>query len=383
MKRIKGACLFFACTIAVMNMLANNVKKHTYWVILAGGNGERLWPLSRRHTPKQLLTVTDNKTLLEQAIERIAPLTNAQYIWMSTTQQHVLKIKQLVEGQIGSFVIEPARRNTAPAILLSCLRVYQKDPDAVVVFLPADPYIPKKDYGVFRDFLEHAVDFAMHNDQLVLLGVQPTHPATGYGYIEFDTKTMLTQSAPFPVKRFREKPSLEVAEHYVQAGNMLWNIAIFCGKASVFIEEFKTHSPEIYSAVTKYVDGKGSYQKVPTDSIDYAVLEKSKRVTVLPVSFAWCDVGNIQVFLSLQENDNQDEQVTGVVRSSNQQTRIISVDSFDNMISVPNKLVALVGVDNLCIVETDDALLITKKEEAEKVRGIVKQLKQGDYEIYL
>jgi mannose-1-phosphate guanylyltransferase len=344
-------------------------KQHIYFVILAGGSGERLWPLSRQSKPKQLLAVGDEQSLLDQAISRVESLAPKEQIWVSTTAQHAASIEKEVGKRVGRVLAEPGSRNTGPAILYSCFEIYQKDPHAVIAFLPADPFIPTKDNNNFSQFLEHAIDFVSQNDSITLFGVKPTFPATGYGYIEFAAGD---QMAPYQVKKFHEKPALDVAQKYIESGNMLWNVSIFCAKVSVFLEEFSKNAPEMFQGVQDFVNGKKGYETVKADSIDYAVMEKSKRVTVLPVDFAWWDVGNIEIFLSIKEK-------YGALDTE----KIVSTESFNNLIDVPNKLVALIGVNDLCVVETDEVLLITKREDAEKVRAIVKSLKQGSLRNYL
>lgn len=344
-------------------------EEHLYCVLMAGGSGTRLWPLSRESRPKQLLPMCSDATLLEQAIDRIAPLVCKERIWISTTAQHEKNIVDAVGHVVGAVIAEPGSRNTGPAMLLCAMQIYQQDPDAIIVFLPADAFIPQRDSKKFREFIVHAIDYAAQEDELVLLGVQPSYPATGYGYIEFDKQAR--EQAPYPVKHFREKPSLEVAERYVEQGNYLWNISIFCAKAAVFMNEFKEHASAMFAGVESYVKGQSAYQSVVADSIDYAVVERSKRICVLPVDFNWCDVGNIEVFLSLKQQYNTLD------------AKFIAYDAHRNLVDVPGKLVALVGVDDLCIVEVDDALLITKRKDAENVRYIIKLLKQGGYTKHL
>ncbi|MEX0849118.1 MAG: sugar phosphate nucleotidyltransferase [Candidatus Dependentiae bacterium] len=364
------ACLLVACSAFTAHGTNMN-KKNLYCVILAGGDGSRLWPLSRQCKPKQLLTLGSDVTLLEQAIDRIAPMTTKDHIWISTTAKHEENIRLSVEHRVGRILVEPGSRNTGPAILLCCMEIHAIDPNAVIVFLPADPFIPKRDWEKCRDFLDHAVDHATKHDDIVLLGVEPTYPATGYGYIEFDPQDALEQQAPYKVSRFREKPSFEVAQQYIEQGNKLWNISIFCAQASTFMREFQQEASEMFAGVKNYLDNVGSYEKVVADSIDYAVMERSKHVSVMPVDFSWCDVGNIEVFLSLKQQYNTLD------------ANFIGVDARNNLVDVPGKLVALVGVDDLCVVEVDDALLITKRDAAENVRGIVKLLKQGSYKKHL
>ena len=360
--------MLMVCILSVYAQEDVVSKPNVYYVILAGGSGQRLWPLSRKKQPKQLLSLGSEATLLDQAINRVLMLTYEDFIWVSTTKELEASIRASLSGRIGNISVEPGSRDTGAAILLNCFEIYERDPNAVIVFLPADPFIPVRDNKKFAGFLEHAVDFVSTHDKITLLGVEPTHPATGYGYIEYDTAT---DGAPYPVMKFREKPSAEVAQQYLEKGNMLWNISIFCAKASVFLQEFKTYAPEIYAGVQQYKDGEASYDTVKAESIDYAIMEHSKQVHVLPVDFSWCDVGNIEVFLSLKQQYNTLD------------NNFIAVESSNNLVDVPKKLVALVGVEDLCVVETDDALLITKRNKAERVRSIVKLLKNSRFDNYL
>lgn len=338
---------------------------NVYCVIMAGGDGTRLWPLSRQSKPKQLLAVGSDATLLEQSISRISSLIPKDHILISTTAQHEKNITEHIGDKVGQIITEPGSRNTGPAILLCAMQIYTTDPDAVIIFLPADAFIPQRDWKKFRDFLEHAVHYAAQSDEIVLFGVEPTYAATAYGYIEYDIQT--GNMVPYKVKHFREKPSQEVAERYLEHGRHLWNIGIFCAKASVFVHEFKEHAAIMFEDVQAYVKGQRTYQTVLADSIDYAVMERSDKVSVLPVDFNWCDVGNIEVFLLLKQQYNTLD------------ANFIAYEAHNNLVDVPGKLVALVGVDDLCIVEVDDALLITKRTSTENVRGIIKLLKQGRY----
>lgn len=351
---------------------AMQVKKSNaraiYCVILAGGSGERLWPLSRKHKPKQLLEVGDQKTLLDQAIERLKPITSRDKIWICTTSQHAASIEKLTAETVGHIIVEPGARNTGPAIALSCLEIYEKDPQALVLFLPADPFIPPHDYKLFADYLDHAFDFVSQEDRITLLGVKPTFAATGYGYIEFE----LESQAPFSVAKFHEKPSMQVAQEYMASSNMLWNIGMFCAKVSVFIDEFKQVAPAMYAGVVGYRAGLNSYDAIVSDSVDYAIMEKSKKISVLPVDFSWCDVGNLEIFLSIKQQ-------YGVLNNK----KLLEVESKNNLVDVQDTLVALIGVEDLCIVQTDQVLLVTKREDSEKVRAIVKLLKQGAFADYL
>lgn len=346
----------------------NMKHKNVYFVILAGGNGTRLWPLSRADKPKQFLEVGEDKTLLEQAITRVSSIVPKENIWISTTAKHATNIQKHVGDRIGNIVVEPGMRNTGPAILLSCLQIHKKNPNAVVMFLPSDPFI--SDTEKFVNYVKDGILFAASNGGITLFGIQPTYPATGYGYIEFDNVNK--HEAPYKVLRFHEKPKLETAKEYIAKDNMVWNICMFCGKTQVFLEEFKIHAPEIFNGVIKFFNNQGDYNDVKSDSIDYAIMEKSDNIFVIPADFPWCDVGNIEVFLKLQKQHAQ-------LNDNN----IVKVNSNNNLVSVKDKLVALVGINDLCIVETNDILLITKRDQAEKVRQVVAQLKNTENDKYL
>ncbi len=340
-----------------------------YAVILAGGKGERLWPLSREKRPKQILPFVNDHSLLEDTLNRLATIVPEKDRFVVTTEQQKNIIEQHCKNNINSLLIEPASRNTAPAILLSCLLLARQDPEALVIFLPADPYIP--DTQKFVQSIAHAFEYGKHHEKIVLFGVKPTFPATGYGYIEFKEAHDQVGS----IIKFHEKPSREIAEKYASMPSMLWNIGIFCGKISVFLQQFQKHVPDMYTSLQQYVrsPNQALYEALPSISIDYAVMEKTKDIVVMPVDFSWSDVGNLETFLSLQQK-----------YSRNDVHNRIEIKAHNNLITADSKkLVALLGVDDLCIVDTPDALLIMKRSEAENVKQIVAELKKKGLERYL
>jgi mannose-1-phosphate guanylyltransferase len=359
------AGIFFLLMSWCAYMNGNDIYNNVYGVVLAGGVGERLWPLSRSHHPKQFLSIDAQKTLLDQAIERLNQVISPQHIWLMVSAQHVHKVNPSTHG---SLLFESAMRNTGPAILNACLALYKQNPDAVVLFVPADSYIPTTDYELFAHYVKQVLHFVAQHDGIALLGVKPAYSATGYGYIEYEQDAMM---GLHKVVRFHEKPSERLASFYMKMPHMLWNICMFAGKVSVFIEEYQRVAPELYADVIAWQQGKKAYKDIINISIDYAVMERSNRVWVLPVDFAWCDVGNVDIFLAMKQKMQPNESL------------VVAVESNNNLIDVPSKMVALVGVDDLCVVETADALLITKRSEVEKVRQVVAQLKKNNQTSYL
>lgn len=352
--------------------------KNTYFVILSGGDGQRLWPLSRKKRPKQFIPFLEEKSLLEQTVLRIKKIAvdKNKIIVVTNKKQHD-DVEKLVGKDIGFILTEEAKRNTAPAILHATLNIYEKDKDAVIVFLPADSFIVEGDKYISS--LNLAATFAARNEKIVTLGVMPTRPATGYGYIQAksSTKEHIHVDRVYDVQKFHEKPSLELAQVYLGNDSMLWNISVFAARANVFIEEFNKYAPKIYSQMIQYLEGKIEYQEIDSDSIDFAIIEKSEHISVIPCDFAWYDVGNLDVFLSLQN------------KISKESIKIINVAGKNNLATIiprsPNKqkIVAFVGVSNLCVVEDRDVILIAKRSEVEKVKEVLHTIKKESLEQFL
>ena len=329
-------------------------------IILCGGNGTRLWPLSRTLMPKQFVKLFEGESLFQKTVTRNQKACNAQFI-VSNAEQYFLAVDQMEElgTSRSNYLLEPIGRNTAPAIALACFAL---DPEEIVLVTPSDHLI--KDEAAYIKALKNAKALAQQA-YLVTFGITPKYPETGFGYIEAKGEDVLS---------FKEKPDAITAQSYLDAGNYYWNSGMFCFKAGVFLEELKKYSPEIYEAsLLAYnhakVDGmiRISYEDmlaIPEDSIDYAVMEKSNKVKVIPSDIAWSDLGS---FESLDEE----------IESSN---RVISIDSSNNLV-LSSKQVATIDVDDLIIIDTPDALLVSKKGSSQKVKEVVRQLKEQGSEL--
>lgn len=333
-----------------------------YVVIMAGGSGERLWPLSRRHRPKQLLPFKNQQSLLEKTIERISPLVPVDRRIIVTTAEQAETIASLIGDSVGHIIAEPVARNTAPAFTLAASLIVQENPDAIIIFTHADHYIPQAEK--YLEFLQHAVDSAAQAQHLVLLGLTPHYPATGYGYIAPAQHEIF----PAAVEKFHEKPTVELATVYCKQG-FLWNSGIVITQAAVFLETIASTDPTVLDAVYDYLEGSASYDQVPSISVDHAVLERADNCVVLPADFVWCDVGNLETFISLKDHTVQNN--------------VINIDAKNNLVEVEDMLVALVGVDNMCVVQNENILLVVNRNQVEKVKLVLDVLKKEQNEEYV
>lgn len=334
-----------------------------YAVIMAGGSGTRLWPLSRSSFPKFLLPLFP-QSLLELSLERLAPLVPRKNIRIVCGEHQKKSILQNIKGlKPAHFILEPVGRNTAPAIGLAALRLAQRDPESVMIVLPADPLIRGQ-----RDFLhslEQAVGFAKQNRVLITVGIVPRSAHVGYGYIE--TLTQMQKSKVMKVNRFVEKPDLKTAQEYFRSGNHYWNAGIFVGRASVFLEEIERWIPPLFRGLARLGRGKiraSHYKKLPEISMDYGVMEKSDKIWMVAGEFDWVDVGDLDIVGQLVKPDP-----------------FFSVDCQNVFVTgkgnLPKqRLIGLVGVKDLLIADTPDALLIIRRGEAQKVKEIVAQIKR-------
>lgn len=351
-----------------------------YIVILAGGSGTRFWPLSRKSRPKQLSSVIEGATMLQRTVERIMPLKPKQVLVITNQLQAEETRAQLagygtkVELEI---IAEPAGRNTAPAIALAANIIAAHDPRGVMAVLPADHYI--RDNQKLCQLLTDAAQAAT-NGWLVTLGIVPTAPETGYGYLEAepgdDIHGLLT------VKRFVEKPNLPKAVEYLDAGNYFWNSGMFIWRADTIMAEIKQHMPEMAASFSGLQpDGFSQqleqiYNDISSCSIDYGVMEKSDKVKMLTADIGWSDLGSWSALPEVLPADNNNTTIVNCAAH-------LAIDSNGCIISGNNGLVATIGVDNLIVVSAGDAVLVCPKERAQDVRLVVEKLEQQGMQQYI
>lgn len=340
-------------------------------IILCGGSGTRLWPISRTLMPKQFVKLFENKSLFQLTVERNSKVCNSQFI-VSNAEQYFLAIDQLEESNKtnNKYLLEPVGRNTAPAIALACMALEKEE---LVLVTPSDHLI--KDEKEYPKVLAQAKELAQQNN-LVTFGITPIFAETGFGYIESENT--------YDVKAFHEKPNFETATSYLEAGNYYWNSGMFLFKAGVFLEELKLHAPDIYeSCLIAFENRKienstlriqhSHMEAIPDESIDYAVMEKSDKVKVIPSDINWSDVGS---FDSLYDELPKDED--GNTKNPNH----ISIDSKNNLIYGNERRIATVDIEDCIIVDTGDALLISKKGSSQKVKNVVAKLKEQNSELH-
>ncbi|TEW50698.1 mannose-1-phosphate guanylyltransferase/mannose-6-phosphate isomerase [Psychromonas algicola] len=347
-------------------------------IIMAGGAGSRLWPLSRELYPKQFLTVTGEQSMLQQTVVRLSSIEHSPSVLICNEEHRFIAAEQLRLGgyQHGGIILEPVGRNTAPAIALAAIQAVnnsEEGEEPILLVLAADHVI--ENVKAFEDSVSKALSFAQKG-KLVTFGIVPTAPETGYGYI----KSGEQNGDAFSVSEFVEKPDLATAEKYLENGSYYWNSGMFLFKASRYLEELGKFSPEMLTICQKAIASNSTdmefirvdktiFESCPDDSIDYAVMEKSKDVVVVPMDAGWSDVGSFSALWDVSEKDGNNNAIQGDVITDN---------STNNYIYAENQLVTTVGVDNLVIVQTKDAILVADKNKVQDVKNIVNQLKASE-----
>ena len=346
-----------------------------YFVIMAGGRGTRFWPRSRTKRPKQLLDIVGSKTILEQTIDRLLPVTDWDHIFIVTEISQAEAVRALLPDlPEARLIVEPLGRNTAPCIGLAALILAEIDPSAIMAVLPADHFISQ--VPSFQETLLDAAGAARSGDFLITLGITPAFPETGYGYLERGGKVMeVGGHQVWEVKAFHEKPDRIRAEAMLKTGRFFWNSGMFVWTVSAILGQMSCLTPAMVDELMKlkkFLGGPGweealkaGYEAMENISIDYAVMERADKVLMLEGDFGWNDVGSWEAVYQLKPKDGQGNCLTGPV---------LALDSKGCLVHSPGKTVALIGVENLIVVETPDALLVCPRERSQEVKKIVELL---------
>ena len=353
---------------------------------MAGGKGARFWPRSREKKPKHLLDITSKKTIIRETVDRIMPVVSPDNILVVTGKKHAgALMKQLPDIPIQNVIIEPEGKNTAACIGLAALHIRKRVSDDVMLVLPSDHAIA--DSQRYLHLIRAAVKVASREDGLVTIGIKPSSAQTGFGYIERAELFKKNDGEEiFRVRSIREKPDLQKAQEFVQSGNFYWNSGMFIWKASVLLKEISRWLPDLYAGLQKIDRSIGAseeettvarvYKKLNSVSIDYGVMEKADHVFIIPGDFGWSDVGSWDALWEIAPQDTN-----GNVSLND--SRTVFEDTGSSLVYNPGKLTALVGVQDLIIVETKDALLICKKGRSQDVKKIVEKLETEKIKKYL
>jgi len=360
---------------------------HFYPVILAGGRGTRFWPLSRKRRAKQLLALDGKQTMIQQTVARLAPMAAPSRFWIITNDDlRSAILRQLPKLPAKQIIAEPAGRNTAPAIGLAAFLLLRHDPEAVLGLFPSDHVIAYP--AQYRATLARGIEIAAAGENIVVLGIRPTRPETGYGYIEAGAPDDPTSGNPgsLRVRRFTEKPDLDKARQFVAAGNYFWNSGMFLWRADTVANALREHLPNTAAILEKIAAAHGTrkfadtfrklYPKCDNISVDYALLEPrsakgeaQSRIFCLPSDFGWNDLGS---WTALHEHHMAKAETGARISVSGSES--FALNAKNNYVHAPGKFVALVGVSNLVIVETEDALLVTTLDQSQDVGKVVKHL---------
>ncbi|OBY76954.1 mannose-1-phosphate guanylyltransferase [Paenibacillus sp. KS1] len=353
-------------------------------VIMAGGKGERFWPKSRTNLPKQFLNISGNKSMIQQCVSRLQKFIPIEQVFVVTNELYAELIKaQIPTIPYENIIIEPVGRNTAPCIGLASIIIEERFPNSTMVVLPSDHII--KNEEEFLHILRTAVEVSQEGKNLVTLGIQPTYPETGYGYIESTNDiVMVNELHVHKVDKFVEKPDLEKATSYLEAGNYYWNSGIFIWKTCVIRGYIQEHMPQVHDILetmkSSFINNNrneviiAEFPKMPDQSIDYGIMEKVKDIYVIPCVFGWDDVGS---WTALERINDTDEN-GNVVRGNS-----LSIDTKRCIIESNGKLIATLGVEDLIIVETDDVTLICNKDKAQEIKSLIKEIRVQKMEHYL
>lgn len=342
-------------------------------VVMAGGVGSRFWPRSKEKTPKQLLKIFGENTMIQATINRLDGIVKNENIFIITNKiQKPEIIKQLPQVPPENIIEEPFGRNTAACIGLASILIQKRSSEAVTIVLPSDHII--KDIAEFHNVIMNAAEYAFQSSGLVTIGITPTRPETGYGYIQIDERNV--HHNIFKVYTFAEKPNYATAVRFIESGDFLWNSGMFIWRVDAILDEMKIHMPDLYEGIEKirndidtprYLSTLNNvYGQVKNISIDYGIMEKSQHVYLTKGSFSWNDVGSWEEVYQLSEKNSSGNAATG---------NVFLEKTVDSYVYSPKKFSAVIGVDNLIIINTDDALLVCRRDNAQDVKKVVDYLK--------
>ena len=356
----------------------------TYGVIMAGGGGTRFWPLSRRELPKQFLNLTGKDILVNETFDRLLPSIKGGDIFVVTNVSYVEKTFAMMDGRIEKthILAEPAARNTAACIGYAAMEIVKKYGDGVMCVVPSDHYI--QDEAAFTKTIDRAISLAEEKNCLVTIGITPTFPSTGYGYIRKQAVKEELATDYSLVEEFVEKPAEEIARYYLEEGNYVWNSGMFVWKASLILQYFQRLLPDIYDCLQEIGDAMGTlkeqevldkvYPHIPKISIDYGVMERADKVIVLDGNFGWSDVGNLDALEVLHKADTKGNVDVG---------NCVLVDTEGTICYAKDKLLVTAFVKDLIVVESADAILVCPKDKSQEVRMIVEELEKRGRTEYL
>jgi mannose-1-phosphate guanylyltransferase len=361
-------------------------KPKIYAVIMAGGVGARFWPRSREKNPKQLLEISGEGTMIQNTIRRLGDFVEQKNVFVVTNKmQKDAVMQQLPNVPSANILVEPVGRNTAPCIGLAAMFVQRLDPEGVMVVLPADHII--QDEREFVRVLDLGARVANESGSLVTIGIQPNRPETGYGYIQVrddSSGAAFIEDGVFKVKTFAEKPNPQMAQQFLDSGDFLWNSGMFMWRVDVILSEIQRSMPDLHEQLKMLAPSLGTpmfeqsleraYGMVRSISIDYGVMEKAKSVYVIRGNFGWNDVGSWDEVCRMAPKDDRGNSTNG---------KVISVNTHNTYVHAPGKLVATVGVDDLIIIQTDDALLVCKKDASQDVKEVVDYLRRKQMNEFL
>ena len=344
-----------------------------YCVIMAGGSGTRFWPYSRNNRPKQLLNIVGETSMLQMTVDRLKKIKTVQDIFIATRQDLADVIKEEVTGiKHENIIIEPSGKNTAPCIGLSALKMAKLQKNAVMGIFPADHLIVG--HKRFAKAITTAKYIACKRNALVTIGLKPTFPSTGYGYIQYDLDSDVDHLDAYNVKVFAEKPHLSLAEKFIKSGDFLWNSGMFIWTVDTFFKNLQKHMPDLFQQleqidklITAGKDFKDVWEKIKPESIDYGIMEKAKDVYLIKAKFEWSDLGSWNTVYDYMHKTDEGNAIKGDG---------IVLNGKNNFIQSDNRLTAIVGLDNIVVVNTDDATLVIPKDQVENVKDLVNYIKK-------